>query len=457
MTDNKVKYEYFLSDIPIINSDEKINKITELIENSQNIGSVNVFLKKVLKKESDEDDPLKPTKSAFEITTELKVFFVYNKDRYLTDMLFEKGKEQIEKINPIEKNSQDKEYLKNELSSFIHDSNTINNVNFGNGLKIELCHGLIFLEQNQNIIAICRKPKINISPEERYEETFENIDRFIEEKTNSNFSGRLFLIPVSTQQERKSKEIKNNAEDMIEKTNISGAWHTNLLVANDRAFSRGQMRNFLLENCNLFDSNIDGYKESEQKLILEITFPSKERDKCPYVISTPFKITKDGCAIGAIGAAMYFSEKIKNGKELETAIFLISRTKEGMEDLLNHIDSIRNIQDMSKNTDLYSYSYAFKNQNKENGTILEFHKAFQDKENRDTNNTGDDFYRDYKDKVKKDVIPYISPSTNSQTAEQIQDEHKQTKDWQNVLKENRIIKPQNDINIKKPKTKCNII
>lgn len=240
---------------------------------------------------------------------------------------------------------------------------------------------------------------------------------------------------------------------MIETTNTNGAWHTNLLVANDKSFSKGEVRNFLLENCNLFDSNIDGYKESEQKLILEITFPSKETDKCPYVISTPSRITNDGCAIGAVGGARYFSEQRKNEIELEDAIFLISRTRKGMEDLLNHIDSIKNIQDMTKGTNLYIICNIFKNFNKENETILKLYEdAFT--ENGDTKTN---FYRDSKVKVNKDIIPYLPPNKKLQVIEQIQDTQEQARNWSDSLRENMIIKTQDNISIKKIKLKLNAI
>lgn len=45
-----------------------------------------MFFLKESTKNKELDDPSKPTKSASEIATELKVFFVYNKNRYLTDM-----------------------------------------------------------------------------------------------------------------------------------------------------------------------------------------------------------------------------------------------------------------------------------------------------------------------------------------------------------------------------------
>lgn len=130
-------------------------------------------------------------KQNFSYNGYFKVFLVYNKDRYLTKIGFfneEQNKEYVMKEFEIGNEKEKKIIIEGIMGGEKLHKNT---------MDPRLEHMLIFLEQKENLYAICRNPTLS----DTYEESFENIEKFIENRIsniNSENTKRLFLISFST-------------------------------------------------------------------------------------------------------------------------------------------------------------------------------------------------------------------------------------------------------------------
>lgn len=225
---------------------------------------------------------------------------------------------------------------------------------YKNPMDPRLEHMFIFLEQKENLYAICRNPTLS----DTYEESFENIEEFIENRIsniNSKNTKRLFLIPFST----KNGEV----------------WHAQLLVGDEKTFVIDQQNKILfkLENCNLFDSNYERlYTKQGQNELLNFTFLSKTNEKYPKVISTSNNITESACAVCVVGASRFFARQHNEAKNLYESIVLISSDMNSIKELLTNIHSLRDIKEVTKNTGYYNFVYfneATKNVDIKNGFV----------------------------------------------------------------------------------------